>query len=387
MGGTGLSSVQPGVSARLSVNDIFGLGGTLRIRHHTRLYHRSQALSTEPDTDEWIHHLSEFGLYFPLFGDPDALAFGRIVNPYMRGLGYMDGGYVALRVHRRFRVGGAGGMEPDLEDSSFQPNHRRYGVFLTYETGTFETRRWQSTVAFSGSYKEGIIDREFGYVQNVLSFGQRLSLYHSVEVDINRGWRRTAEGSSVTFSNTYFTANAALTRWLKLDMSYDARRNFWDYRLYDSPDSLFDDTYTTGYSGGVSISMPGNVRLRARGGERRRLDDDYANRFGSASLHVRSFPMRGHSMMARLSVSETPFVTGYRSAFSYRFPIMRRTRINLGGGQYRYEQEMVTTKTTFGEGGVHHTFGRRYYVSGNCRWLDGGGLNSVQLLTEAGLSF
>jgi hypothetical protein len=387
LGESALSSVQPGVNARLSVGDIFGLGGTLRIRHHTRLYHRSQALSTEPETDEWIHHLSEFGLYFPVFGDADAIAFGRIINPYMRGLGYIDGGYVALRVYSGFRLGVAGGTEPNLEDSSFQPDHRRYGAFVTYEAGSYETRRLMTTVALSGSYREGLIDREFGYVQNVVSLWQRLSIYHSIEIDINRGWREEAEGNVVSFSNTYFTTNASLFRWLKLDASYDARRNFRDLRTYDSPDSLFDDSYTTGYSGGVSISMPAGIRLRGRGGERRRLDDEYVNRFGSASFHIRSFPIRGHSMMARLSVSETPYVTGYRTAFTYRFPLLRRTRINLGGGEYRYEQEIVTTKTTFGEVGFHHTFGRRYYVSGNCRWLTGGGLNSTQLLTEAGLSF
>jgi hypothetical protein len=387
MGVSELSSVQPGVNARLSFDDILGSGGTLRIRHYTRLYHRSQALSTEPDTDEWSHRLSEFGIYFPAFGDPDALAFGRIINPHMRGLGYLDGGYVTLRVHPRFRLGLAGGMDPRLEDSSLQPNQQKYSVFVTYEAGSFTTRRLASTMALSGSYKGGTIDREFGYVQNMLSFGQRLSIYHSMEVEVNRGWRKTADKNSVSFSNTYLTTNVTLSRWLKVDMSYDARRNIRDYRTHDSPDSLFDDVLTTGYSGGASFSMPGNVRFRARAGVRRRENDDYTNRFGSLSLHVRSFPRRRHNVMARLSVSETPYVTGYHSLLMYRFPIMRRTRVNLGGGAYIYKQVFDTTTSTYGEMGVHQTFGRRYYLSGSFRRLTGGNLGSMQLLTEVGFSF
>lgn len=347
----------------------------------------SRPLSTESDTDEWSHRLSEFGVYFPIVDDADAAGFGRVINPFMRGLGYLDGGYAALRIHPRVRLGLAGGMDPKMEDSSLQPNQQKYGVFVTYERGSYDKRRLATTVALSGSYQEGTIDREFGYVQNMLSFGRRLSLYHSMEVDVNRGWRKTAAGNRVSFSNAYFTTNVALSQWLNVDMSYDARRNIRDYHTHDSADSLFDDALSTGYGASASLSMPGNVRLRARAGVRRRTSDDHSNRNGSISLHVRSFPARGHSVSARLSVSETPYVTGYRPTLAYRFPIMRRTRVNMGAGRYIYKQSLDTTSSTFGEIGIHHTIGRRCYVSGNFRLISGDSLDSTQLLTEAGISF
>lgn len=386
LSGSELSSYQPSVATRLTVDDVFGTGGTLRVRHRTRLYHRSQPLSTEQDTNEWTHRLSEFGVYF---GDPresSAFGLGRVLNPYIRGLGYMDGAYASIKIRPHISVGVAGGMDPSIEDSSAQPDRQKYGAFVAYERGSLATRRLATTLAFSGSYNDGTINREFGYIQNTLSLARRLSVYHSVEVDVNRGWRKSAEGNRLTFSNTFLTANLAVTSAISVDASYDARRNIRDFHTIDSPDSLFDDVLSTGYGGGVSISLPRHVRIRARGGVRYR-EDNQSNRHGSVSIHAGRLPIRGHSMSARLSVSETPYVTGYRPTFTYRFPIKRRTRIAASLGGYIYEQGSVTTRSTFGQLDVHHTLGRRYYVAGNLRRIAGDSLDSVQLFTEVGLSF
>jgi hypothetical protein len=382
-----LSSNQPGINVRLSVDDVFGTGGELRIRHRTRLYHRSRPLSTEANTDEWTHLLGEFGVYFDAGDRRDAVGFGRVLNPYIRGLGYMDGGYASVAVGPHLTLGAAGGLDPDIEDSSLRTNRQKYGMFVAYERGTYATTRLATTFAFSGSYAEGTINREFGYVQNVLSFARRLSIYHSMEVDLNRGWRKSANGGTVSFSNTYLTANAQVTPWMSLDASYDARRNIRDIRTHASPDSLFDDAISSGYGAGVGFTFPHNVRLRARGGERRREHEDQTNRYGSVYLSAAQFPFRGHSVAASVSVSETPYITGYRPVFTYRLPVARRTRLSLGVGGYIYKQELETTTSTFYDAGVYQTIGSRYYLSGNVRRLTGDALDSVQMYTEAGVSF
>jgi hypothetical protein len=359
----------------------------LRIRHRTRLYHRSQPLSTEPDTDEWTHLLGEVGVYFPSGGQRDAIGFGRVLNPYIRGLGYMDGAYASLRVGPHVSLGAAGGLDPDIHDSSMQTDRQKYGMFVAYENGSHSTKRLASTLAFSGSYADGTINREFGYIQNVVSFARRVSIYHSMEVDVNRGWRKDAGEKSVSFSNTYLTANAQVSRWMALDASYDARRNIRDFRTHDSPDSLFDDALSTGYGGGITLNFPHSVRLRTRAGVRHREDQDWSNRYGSASLTAGQFPLRGHSVTAAFSVSDTPFITGYRPTFTYRLPVTRHTRVSLGVGGYLYEQETGKTRSTFGDLGVFQTLGRRYYLSGNLRRMGGDSLDSVLLFTEAGMSF
>jgi len=387
LGESQLSSYQPGINLRLAVDDVFGTGGVLRIRHRTRLYHRTRPLSTEADTDEWTHLLGEFGVYFDAGDRRDAVGFGRVLNPYIRGLGYMDGGYASVAMGPHLILGAAGGLDPDIEDSSLRTDRQKYGMFVAYERGTYATTRLATTFAFSGSYAEGTISREFGYVQNVLSFARRLSIYHSMEVDVNRGWRKSANGGTVSFSNTYLTANAQVTPRMSVDASYDARRNIRDIRTHDSPDSLFDDALSSGYGAGMAFTFPHNVRLRARGGERRREHEDRTNRYGSVYLSAGQFPFRGHSVAAGVSVSETPYITGYRPVFTYRFPVARRTRLSLGVGGYVYKQELETTTSTFYDAGVYQTIGSRYYLSGNVRRLTGDALDSVQMYTEAGVSF
>jgi len=386
LGETSFSSYQPGLNLRLAVHDVFG-GGVLRIRHRTRFYRRSHPLGIESNTDEWAHLLTEFGVYFPVGDERDAIGFGRVLNPYIRGLGYMDGAYASTRLGPHVTVGAAGGLDPDLQDSSVRTNHSKYGVFVAYERGSFATRRIASTLAYSGSTAEGTINRDFAYIQNTLSFARRVSIYQSTEVDLNRGWRRDATGKSVSFSNTYVNANAQVTRWLGLDANYDARRNIRDFRTHDSPDSLFDDALSTGYGAGLTLSFPGNVRLRTNAGLRRRENEDGSTRYASASLNAARLPLRGHSASAAISISDAPYITGYRPVFTYRFPVTRHTRLSLGAGSYIYDQEVGRTHSNFGEVGVHQTLGNRYYLSGNLRRLGGDTLDSVLLYTEVGVSF
>lgn len=387
LGDPGFSSTQPGVSARIAVLNPFGAPGTLRIRHRTRFYHRSRAFSNESDTNEWAHRLTEFGWYLDVGAERDAVGFGRVLNPYIRGLGMMDGGYVSTAVGEHLRVGAAGGLDPDLQTTDMQTDVSKYGLFVAWEDGSYDTRRYAGTFAFSGSYNAGTIDREFAYVQNTFSLARRVSIYHSMEVDLNRGWRKDAQGQSLSFSNTFATANVTVNRFFAVDASYDARRNIRDFHFHDSPDSLFDDALSTGYSAGLALSFPRHVRLRARAGIRHRDGEPDDNRHASASLTAAQFPFRGQAVAARLSISDTPFVTGYRPSLSYRFSATRRTLVTLGAGAYIYKQTLDTTSSRFVEASVHQTLGRRYFAAGNIRRIIGDAVESMSLYLETGLSF
>ena len=94
----------------------------------------------------------------------------------------------------RYRLGVAGGTEPDPDNSSFDADNSRAAVFLSFEGGSPENQRIASTVAFSGSYHSGTVSREFVYLQNAYSYTRRFTAYQSLEIDINRDWRRGSGG-------------------------------------------------------------------------------------------------------------------------------------------------------------------------------------------------
>lgn len=375
------SSLQPALSARLVVANVLGTEARLNFRHRSRMNYRPQ--SGERD---WSHRLTELAVRHGNAAEGPVVGFGRMVVDEVHGLGYVDGAVFSVQVSPHYRVGVVGGLEPNPVDMRVQTGSRKFGSFVNWQGGSYESSRLSLTTALSGSYVDGLVDREFGYLQATYSYTSLVYLYQSIEVDVNRHWRKDANGSRLSFSNFLFSANANPTSFLALDASYDARKNFHDYNTFETPDSLFDNNTYSGYGGGMSIDLPHNIQIRGNSGVRFRGTTEETNRYYSISATARHLPLPGHHFSARWSVSRTRYVTGYRPTFTHRFPVGRKLRLKAGAGAYRYTQGTITNDSWFVEGGAYYTFGKRYYVSGDMRQYIGGSVDSFQLFTEAGLN-
>jgi hypothetical protein len=373
-----LSSVQPAVAARVIVSNVWG--GELRLRHRSRLYHRPDA----PGADEWTHRLTELA-YMVSGGGGTEYGIGRMIVPYVYGLGPVDGAFFSTPVGRRWRLGLAGGLDASSAGTSFEEERSKVGVFAALEAGSPDATRLALTGVLSGSYADGAVSREFGYLQAVVDVGQRLHFYQSTEIDINRGWRRQVEGESITFSNWFLTASANPWPFVGVDLNYDARRGVRDADTFATPDSLFDDRRYQGYSGALSFALPHGVRVRGNAGVRLRDSSEETNRYYAVTASAVRLPWVGHSLTLRYAVSETPYLTGYRPSLSYRFPVTRRVRASAGLGSTRYEQAFDTTTETYVEAGARATFGRRYFAALDARAYSGEAADSFQLFTEIGL--
>jgi hypothetical protein len=102
----------------------------------------------------------------------------------------------------------------------------------------------------------GIVSREFVY------------LYQSVEIDINRQWRKNVAGNRMSFSNFYLTGSWMATDFATVYASFDARRSFRTFNTIDTPDSLFNDTLYRGIDGGPSLTFPRGISVRGSVGVR-----------------------------------------------------------------------------------------------------------------------
>jgi len=375
------SFLQPALSARFVVANLLGTGAGLYVRYRSRMNYRPQS-----GARNWSHRLTEFAVRY---GTPDqgaVFGIGRMIVDEVHGLGYVDGALFSVQVSPHYRVGVVGGLEPDPVDMSVQPGSRKFGSFINWSGGSYKGSRLALTTAVSGSYVNGLVDREFGYLQAVYSYSSLVYLYQSVELDVNRDWRMDANGGRLSFSNFLFSANANPTSFAAFDFSYDARKNFYDYNSFETPDSLFDDNMYSGYGGGMSLSFPRNIQLRANAGVRFRGATEETNRYYMLSATARNLPLPGHHFSVRWSVSRTPFVTGYRPTVTHRFPVGRKLRLKMGVGAYKYEQGVVSSNSWFAEAGAYYTLGKRYYVSGDFRQHIGRDVDSFQLFTEVGLN-
>ena len=378
---------QPSFSGKLRVKNLAGTGLAFKLRQRSRLYRRSHSSYYQNRENEWIHRFFEMCLSYESPDSPFEFGLGRVYSPHIRGIGYIDGVHVSTKMTPNIQIGFAAGKEPDEETSTFRSVRNKYGAFVALETGSYQKQRLATTVAVSASYEKGMVNREFVYLQNNYWLADRLSIYQSVEIDLNRDWRKAAAGKSYSFSNFYFTANAFLSPALSAYFSFDARKNIRVLNTMNTPDSVFDDATREGVSGGMRLTLPSNMRLGANVSLRFQEGGLQNTIFSSIYYSIRQFPARGHSVTARLSYIDTQFTTGYRPSINYRLPFSRNLTFNVIGGGYIYKNATLTTKSYYPELQAYYTFLRRYFLSVQFRQYLDAKLESSRFFVEAGVNF
>lgn len=385
MTGSGLTWQRPGLQTRIAIANLGGSGVTFQMRHRSRLYHRSRAISIGQSRNEWTHQLYEFSFLSEDETSGETWGAGRILAPDVRGMGYIDGGYFSKRVSPHYRVGIAAGTVPDIQTSGYDFDRRKVGFFGSYESGTYEKQHISVSGAFSAEYELNNLSREFLYLQSVYTRASKLTVYQSVEVDYNRSWRFARTGDRFTFTNYYGTLNYTISSNARLNFSYDARKNILRFEQRNLADSLFDNTTHQGVKAGFSIRLKKRFSIRGNAGIRFRQGLASNNKFYSFGIRAAQFPRRRHSISLNISIIESAFTTGYRPALTYRFPVTRRILLNLSGSAYIYKTGNNTIRNFFLEASSSYSFARRYYLSGGLRQFIDKHLQSTELYTELGV--
>jgi hypothetical protein len=187
------------------------------------------------------------------------VAVGRQMSSAVSTVGIFDG--VAIDHHRpHVSVGAFAGTQPDIQSFGFSPDVKEYGAHLQWHNAARGTLPWNVTVGGVGSYDSGEIDREFAYLQAMVTH-RRFSLYAAQELDVNRGWRAEAESRPTTPTSTFAMARWTLVDALTLHAGFDNRRTVRLYRDFLSPEIEFDDAFRQGEWGGASLTLGTHVRL------------------------------------------------------------------------------------------------------------------------------
>jgi len=386
LGSSGLNYQQFGARTRIKAKSVFGLPFDFRFRWRSRAHDRVRQIGSPFDSD-WTHSVYEFGLISNRSAVNWQAGFGRILSPEIRGIGYIDGGLFSYRLNQKWQFGVAGGTEPNLSNSAFRTDAQKIGMFANFETGEIESRKLSSSLAFSSSYNKGEVNREFFYLQNNLWWGKNVSLYQTIEFDINRGWKKAAAGNTIEASNFYLNLRVAPMNALSFFLNYDARKRLRTFESRSVPDSLFDETIRRGIRAGLTvrfnreISLSGNVGLRARNGN---IKDTFS--FSSA-LRARRLLRTRASLSLQLTFFSTQFSSAYRPAAYLRLPIGRRFSTSLAVGSYIYEIVNQTTSNRWAEIGGSWQITRKISANLGYKLYAGGQIESQRFYFETGLSF
>jgi len=254
---TGLSLKQPGVELLLNGPVVAGapVGLDVDIRSRkTTTYRAGETARTEGLTGVY-----RAAIRFQSPQGPVGLVLGRQYAPVMAGLSLFDG--AALDLHReQWGVGVMAGLAPELGTLAVSSELRQFGGYFRVGARTAAPVRWSLSAGAMGSYANGGVDREFGFVQASI-YSRPISLMVLQEVDLNRAWKIAAGEPKLSLTSSFGSLTINPARWISFNTGIDNRRNVRLYRDLSTPEELFDDRFRLGVWGGVNLSLGSKVRL------------------------------------------------------------------------------------------------------------------------------
>jgi len=257
------------------------------------------------------------------------VAAGRQRSPSLGPIALLDGVVGEYR-RPRFAAGVFGGTEPDPLDWSYDGATQDYGAFVEGSSAPGAETRWWLNGGALTSTTEGEINRDLVYVAGRLSRA-RFHGYLLQEIDVNRGWRKDAEGDSFTWSGSYVALRWQAARAWSLNAGYDDRRNVRLYRDLVTPATEFDDAHRQGYWGGVDW-RPGAHWLvaadgRSSSGGDAGTADAYSLRVGALGL-----TSVGLDVTLRGTHYTGPYLDGDLATLNVGLDLGRLVHVDVHGG-------------------------------------------------------
>ncbi len=257
------------------------------------------------------------------------ISVGRQFAGALSTVGIFDG--VALDFDRtRWSYGVLAGTQPELATFGFSGATRDYGVYVQRHNTRGGAVPWSFTMGTIGSYTNGQIDREFGYLRATYN-SRRLSVFASQEIDVNRGWKRAVEGSATTLTSSFVTAQLSASDGVTFSGGFDNRRSVRLYRDFVNPEISFDDGFREGVWGGTSLTFLRRVRLTADVRNSSGGSEGGANSF-TGSLSVTRLTPLHLGFRARTTQYSGTQSTGSLSSASVEIAPANAIRLELTGG-------------------------------------------------------
>jgi hypothetical protein len=277
------------------------------------------------------------------YENPDSrfeFGVGRLLARELRGVGYLDGTFLRYKLNSKLSAGIFGGTEPDLENTDFQTDIVKGGIYTAYENRMKDGGRVTATLSFASAYQDGEIDREFIYQQIGYNFGSQFRIYESAELNLYRGWLKDAQGSSLELSSLQLNSSYAISRALAFTLGYDNRTNYYTYESRSVPDSLFDNAMRQGWRGSVNVRISSKASAEAGAGLRTTEGDMKDTRSGWLRLGVVDLFSSSIGITALVRTFNSPYSDGYQPSLQVSRSLIWNVRgaVEAGSNNYKLKQ-------------------------------------------------
>jgi hypothetical protein len=298
------------IDERLVRADVVGrsLGGLpldARVRASGRQIERANVRGFAVDATDSRHRLYEASVSWAPREARYSAAAGRLGAYPVRGLGFLDGVMGQVGVLSGLQVGAFAGRTPDALDVGV-PSGTKYGAFLRLG-GRGGSVPGDFTVSGVRESAGDVVSREYVAQQAQLRHGS-LWLYESVEVDVNRGWRRERAGRGLDLSEARAQVRWRASPTADVTISYDRSRNYWTALTSAITSEIFDRRLRETLRADVSLMRPGGMGVWM--GASSRTEEGVAERSYAAHAGVRSPRLVAVDLSLEGSLFHTPTARG-----------------------------------------------------------------------------
>jgi hypothetical protein len=229
------------------------------------------------------------------------------------------------------------------------------------------------------------VDRPFVFVEDTLSFGRKIGIYESAQLDSPVGNPAVA-APGPGLGRSFFTLRVQPAKRLELNFNHNY---FRDVPVYDPalPLSLLDKFLFQGFSAGARVEVLNQVFVSATLGRSNRSGDASSSLNQMYGLTFNRLPWWKLRADARYSKFNSSFGTGSYESFSLSRQISDALRLEFLAGQQNFSTQVSANgRSRFFTSTTETTLGPHYYLQGNFT-VNRGELSYDQYLFSFGYRF
>ena len=380
---TSVTSSNIGFSFR---GDITRIGGTFwNLSGYYRGRFTKQATGTQQTLQDLINHTYHLSLTYENPNSRLVAGVGRLYLPWASSLDTIDGGYFGYHPKQGVTMGVFGGSTPDPTSWTYAPNRAISGTFVNFEGGSYDHFHYTSTSGAGVSMINWAVDRPFLFFEDTLSFGRKIGVYESAQLDSPVGNPAVA-APGAGLGRSFFTLRVQPAKRLELNFNHNY---FRDLPKYDPtlPISLLDKFLFQGFSVGARVEVLDQVFVSTSLGRSNRSGDKGASLNQMYGLTFNRLPLWKLRADARYSKFSSSFGTGSYESFSLSRQLSDALRIEFLGGQQNFTTQVSANgRSRFFTSTTETTLGPHYYLQGNFT-MNRGEISYDQYLFSFGYRF
>lgn len=319
----------------LRVEPLWTPGLSFALRTLGRRDRRSTSVNGA-SSDSWESRIATFSLEYKREGSRVGMAMGRINPARVGAIGRLDGASFEYRVSEPVRVGVFAGANSQWQYTENRPDLQTYGAYAGYRRGSARNLLFDQTFSVVGQYHGGVASREALFTQGRITRNGRWNLSHSIEIDVNRGWRKEQGDQAFSLSTVYAQGRVNLTQAVAATLSYDTRKSFRTYETRDIADSIFDDRIRQGVRGQLDVTLPEGIVVSAGAGVRSIADESDRTTSYNGAIRKQGLFNEKSSINLLAAVFDSDASRGHNINASIGQGIRQRDWISLGAGLYSY---------------------------------------------------